>query len=215
MLVEINLLPEKETKKKSLLVLIIILIGILLIGGGTLFFLNRMYESKITTIEKQIASAEELVAIQQQKLVSYESSDSIAQLKQTVDWAGQYPIKTVPVLKKLTELLPERGFIRTFNYEETGTVSFSVQFESSREAAYYLNNLHSSDWIETAKLNSVNAETQFYDKELGQTKPDETKLKNEEYVPRYVADFEITLNKDVIKEKTDPQSSEQKEGEDS
>lgn len=213
MLVEINLLPEKEAKKKSLLVLIIISIVILFIGGVTLFFLNRMYESKIASIEQQIKTTEELVAIEQQQMVSYESSDSVDQLQQTVDWASQYPVKTIPILNKLTELLPERGFIRTFNYEETGTVQFSVQFESSREAAYYLNNLHSSDWFETASLNSVNAETHFYDKQIGQTEPDETKLKNEKYVPRYIADFEVTLNKNVIKEKIDIETSDQKEEE--
>ena len=215
MLIEINLLPEKETKKKSLLVLVIISIGILLIGGSALFFLNKTYNNKIERLQGQIATTEELVAIQQQKMLTYESSDSLAQLEKTVEWANQYPIKTVPIIKKLTELLPQRGFIRTFNYDESATVTFTVQFETSREAAYYLNHLQSSPWIETAVLKSVNAETQFFDRQIGQDESDETKLKNEKYVPRYVADFEVTLNKNVIKEEeNDPQFSEKKGDED-
>ncbi|MCQ6273520.1 hypothetical protein JMM81_00840 [Bacillus sp. V3B] len=215
MLVDINLLPEKDTKNKSLLLLAIISVAILLIDGFFVFWLNRTYENKIASIEQQIASTEALVELEQQKMTSYESSDSLTQLEQTVEWAKQYPIKTVPVLNKLTELLPERGFIQTFNYEETGRVNVRVQFESTREAAYYLNTLLKSDWIEDAKLKNIDAETGFYDKQLGDSEVDETLLKNEKYVPRYVANFDITLSKNAIKNELASQSSEQKGGEDS
>ena len=215
MLVEINLLPQKERKNKSLLLLAIISIIILLIGGFFAFWLNGTYVNRLASIEGQIATTEQLVAIDQQKVTSDVSSDSVSQLENMVEWAKQYPIKTVPVLNKLTEFLPERGFIQTFQYEETGMVLLSIQFESTREAAYYLNTLLQSDWIEDAKLNTINADTQFFDKQIGESEVDETKLKNEKYVPRYIAEFEVTLNKNVIKSEIASQSSEQKEGEDS
>ncbi len=203
MLVEINLLPQKERNNKSLLLLAIISSIILLIGGFFTFWLNGTYVKKLASIEEQIATTEQLVAINQQKVTSDGSSESVTQLENMVEWAHQYPIKTVPVLNKLTELLPERGFIQTFQYEETGMVLLSVQFESTREAAYYLNTLLQSEWIEDAKLNAVNADTQFFDKQVGESEPDETKLKNEKYVPRYIAEFEVKLNKNVIKSEID------------
>lgn len=215
MLVEINLLPEKEKKSKSLLLLAIISILILLIGGFFAFWLNRSYESKISSLEKEILTTEEIVAIEQQKITSYQSSDSLAQLEQTIEWAKQYPIKTVPIIKELTKLLPERGFIQTFNYTETGIIQLSVQFESTREAAYFFNRLQHWEWLEDAKMASVNAETGFFDKQLGETERDESELTNEKYVPRYIAEFELTINKEIIQSEWDSASSEEKEGEDS
>ena len=215
MLVEINLLPEKETKKKSLFLLAIISIVIVLVGGIFTFWLNKTFENKISSIEGQISTTEQLIALQQQKMTSYQSSDSLHQLEQMIEWANQYPIKKVPIFKKMTELLPERGFIQEFNYEDRGMIQLTVQFESSREAAFYLNHLHQSDWVESAKLNSVNAETRFYDKQMGETIPDEYSINNEEYIPRYMAEYEVTINKEVINQDQDSQTSEQKEGEDS
>ena len=83
---------------------------------------------------------------------------SITLLKNAVEWANSYPIQTIPVMQHLTGLLPERGFIQTFGYTEAGTVTLSVQFDSSREAAYFLENLNESDWIDEANLSSLTAQ---------------------------------------------------------
>jgi hypothetical protein len=53
--------------------------------------------------------------------------------------------------------LPERGFIQSFAYTEAGTISLSVQFDSAREAAYFLDNLNESKWIEESSLSSLAA----------------------------------------------------------
>ena len=85
-----------------------------------------------------------------------ESQMSITLLKNAVEWANNYPIQTIPVMQHLTGLLPERGFIQTFGYTEAGTVTLSVQFDSSREAAYFFDNLNESDWIDEASLKLIN-----------------------------------------------------------
>ena len=109
--------------------------------------------------------------------------------------------------------------MKTFTYEETGTLLVHVQFEQSREAAYYLSSLLDSKWISDAKLNSLNAVTGFYDSTMDENF-DDSHVKNEKYIPRYEGEFEITLNshviKDELKKKTaESDSSEQKEGDDS
>ena len=216
MLIDINLLPQKEAKNKTLLVLAIIVAAILFLGAFFVFWLNRSYESQIASLDQQIASTESLISAEQQKVVTTEASDSQSILKSTVEWAEAYPLKTVPVVQKLTSLLPERGFVKTFTYEETGTVLVHVQFEQSREAAYYLSSLLDSEWISDAKLNSLNAVTGFYDNTMDENF-DDSHLKNEKYIPRYEGEFEITLNGDVIKDElkkknNESASSEQKEG---
>lgn len=60
-------------------------------------------------------------------------------------------------MRHLTALLPERGFIQSFAYTEAGTVTISVQFDSSREAAYFIESLKDSDWIEDVSLTSLTA----------------------------------------------------------
>lgn len=216
MLVEINLLPQKEAKKKSLLVLSSISIAILLIGGFFVYWLNRSYENKLANLEQQISTTEQLVNSEQDKIFSYESSNSLTDLENTVQWAADYPLKTVPVLNKLTTLLPERGFIQNFTYEEIGVINFTVQFETSREAAFYLNSLLESNWLTQAKLTNLEAVTGFYDRAFGEPDegPDKSKLKNEKYIPRYIAEYEVELNRTVLMEEAKAKSSDEQGGTD-
>lgn len=197
MLVEINLLPQKETKNKSLLLLAIIAVVLLLSGGFFAFWLNHMTEKDLAFLDQQISTAEQLISIEQDKLVAYDSSQSAVELEKTVEWASDYPLKTVPLLQKLTALLPERGFIQTFSYDEAGHVDVTIQFESNREAAFYLNALLETDWVAEANITNLVAVTQFYDKTTEQETMD-NRLKNEKYVPRYVGEYEITFNRSVL-----------------
>lgn len=209
MLVEINLLPQKEEKNKSLLLLVIIATLILLIGGFFVYWLNNSYEKKLASLEQQITTAEQLVLNEQQKIVNYQASNSLSELENTVKWAKGYPLKIVPTLNKLTALLPDRGFIQTLSYVETGIVNLTVQFETSREAAFYLGTLLESNWVHEASLTNLSAITGFYDRTFGETDegPDETSLKNEKYLPRYLGTFEVELNREVIKEEAVENSS--------
>ena len=217
MLIDINLLPQKEEKNKTLLVLAIIFAVILLLGVFFMFWFSRSYENQIANLDQQIASTESMIATEQQKQVTAEATDSLSKLANTVEWAKAYPLKTIPVLQKLTSLLPERGFIKTFKYEESGKIVLTVQFEQSREAAYYLSSMLDSDWVSDAKLNSLQAVTEFYDDTMDENF-DESHVKNETYIPRYEGEFEITLNQDAIKnelKEAESESLEQKEGTDS
>lgn len=219
MLVEINLLPQKEAKNKTLLVLAVIVSMVILLGVGFTFWFMRGVDQQLAVFEQQIATTQTEIATEQQKLVNVEVTDSLTTLANTVEWAAVYPVKTVPVLQKLTALLPNRGFIKTFTYAETGTVSLNVQFEESREAAYYLAALVKSTWVSDAKLTSLNAVTSFYDNSMDENF-DDTHVKNEKYIPRYEGTFEISLNQQVIKDdlhkkKAESASTGQKDGDDS
>jgi Tfp pilus assembly protein PilN len=160
MLVEINLLPQKEPRKKSFIILVAAL-AVILLSLGTYYILQiQSTKSDIANMDSQIKMTKELAAIEEKNANKNESELSITLLKDAVEWANSYPIKTIPVMQHLTGLLPERGFIQTFGYTEAGTVTISVQFDSTREAAFFLDNLNESDWIDDANLSSLTAKEQ-------------------------------------------------------
>lgn len=169
MLVEINLLPQKERGKKSLVVTLVSFVAVLVVIGGVYFWQNQSVKTDIAAVDNQISTTKKLAEIEQKNIGNNEAQSSINVLKSAVDWANNYPIKTVPVMQHLTGLLPERGFIQSFGYTEAGTVTLSVQFDSSREAAYFLDNLNDSEWIDEASLSSLTAQESEEEKEAAST----------------------------------------------
>ncbi|MDQ0975668.1 Tfp pilus assembly protein PilN [Neobacillus niacini] len=165
MLVEINLLPQKEPRKKSFFI-IVTAMAVIFLSLGTYYFLQiQTTKSDIANLDSQIKMTKDLAAIEEKNANKSESELSITLLKSAVEWANSYPIETIPVMQHLTGLLPERGFIQTFAYTEAGTVTISVQFDSAREAAYFLDNLNESEWIDDANLSSLTAKEQEENKE--------------------------------------------------
>lgn len=191
MTVEINLLPEKDAKdKKSLYtfiaigsVAIIVLIGMIIMGSSL--------QSKNMELENKATKIKNLVEAEQKMLAEYQSSNSVVELQNAVNWAKTYPVKTVPIMRELSALLPERGFITSFHYNEDGDVELKVQFDTSREAAYYLKSLLDSEWIDDAILNELSMIT------LGTTDDSDETAKNDE-IQRYIGTFAITLNQEKI-----------------
>ncbi|TWE02554.1 type IV pilus assembly protein PilN [Neobacillus bataviensis] len=156
MLVEINLLPQKEPKKLNIVYLSAIA-AVLILVGGVYFWQIKSVKSDVESVDQQITMTKKNTEKEQQSAQTNEVSTSVVLLKSAVDWADAYPIQTIPVMRHLNSLLPERGFIQSFAYSETGTVTISVQFDSTREAAYFLESLIESEWIEDASLNSLTA----------------------------------------------------------
>ncbi|MCM3725293.1 PilN domain-containing protein [Neobacillus cucumis] len=156
MLVEINLLPQKEPKKFNIVYLSAIA-AVLILIGSVYFWQIKSVKSDAESLNQQITMTKKITEKEQQSAQTNEASTSVDLLKSAVDWADAYPIQTIPVMRYLNSLLPERGFIQSFAYSESGTVTISVQFDTTREAAYFLESLKKSDWIEDASLNSLTA----------------------------------------------------------
>lgn len=196
MLIDINLLPRKE--RKSLVALIIIL-GLLLlfIFGSVFLFINyQSTKSDLDSLKTQLQTTSQLRAIQEQKLAEINATSTVDELKSTIEWTEKLPISSVTLLKHLTSLLPDRGFILNINYQDTGTVTLNVQFDTSREAAYYLNELENSDVINKVTLNSLATSGE----ELEKTNKPVKDVLDKILVPRYLAAYQIELNNEKIKE---------------
>lgn len=169
MLVEINLLPQKERKKFAFFMVLAGLLALFLLTGAFYFYQISSMNKNIEGVNSEIAMTQKIREKEEAKNQSVESSSSVTQLKSAIEWANTYPIHTIPVMRHLTSLLPERGFIQSFGYTEAGTVTLTVQFDSPREAASFLNNLHESKWISDAKLSSLNPAAQAEANTTGST----------------------------------------------
>jgi type IV pilus assembly protein PilN len=192
MLVDINLLPKKERKNISLIFIVTVLSSIMVIGSIYLFLNGNSLEKQMNLLDEKILQVNQKLQVEQEKLASTaEETTSVEQLKNAVAWAESYPIKAVPVLKHLTSLLPERGFVQNYSYSGTGNVQLTVQFDTSREAAQFLQWLNESEWIEDATISSLGLAT------------DNSVLNSNihnKFLPRYIGAFQISLAKDKIKE---------------
>jgi type IV pilus assembly protein PilN len=198
MLVEINLLPKKEHKKSSMLIMT--LAGILLfsVSVSIIFFQGSSYENEMAALDKQIASLQKLSEAQQAKLSEGENGSSAVKLQEAVKWAEQYPHETVPLLQKVIALLPERGFIQNFEYSNNNSVVIQIQFDASRDAAFYLSSLKGSDWVEGVALMTVVAEKQ--EEETETAAPTAADKKEEDQIlPRYSAEYEIKFKPELFK----------------
>ncbi|QCJ43625.1 hypothetical protein FAY30_17835 [Bacillus sp. S3] len=157
MLVEINLLPHKESKKLGFIISLSSIVALLLIAGAYYYWQINVTKNEVASLDRQIAMTKKVTQREEQNSQTVEAANSVSQLKSAIHWADDYPIQTIPVMRHLTSLLPERGFIQSFGYKEEGTITLSVQFDSAREAAYFLDNLNKSKWIAEASLSSLAA----------------------------------------------------------
>ncbi len=179
---------------------------ILLIGVGITVWIGQGYKEKIESVTKQQTATQELIATEQEEIANAESLNSIEELKKAVAWAEDYLIKTVPILRQFTALLPERGFVQTLSYEETGNIVITVQFDTSREASYYLKSMLDSEWIEDAMINSLTTNVLAEEKKVEAASIESEQQK---ILPRYLAEYEVILNRSFIKQEADSKGGEE------
>ena len=186
MLVEINLLPKKEPKNVTFLVIIFSSLLILLVAGAVFLWQGSRFDNELSSIKTEITTTKKLIEAEQAKQISNQASSSYAELGSAVQWANEEPLKSVPILTHIVALLPERGFIQSITYAEAGAISLTVQFDTSRDSAYFLKRMLDSDWVSEASLSSLSV-----------IETEETKT-DDKVIPRYKAQFEINLNRNFI-----------------
>jgi type IV pilus assembly protein PilN len=189
MLVEINLLPQKQQRS----MLIFIIAGLVFSLFMTAIIVGYFsYESKsraLEAIENEIEFTIALREIEEQKLVTGEKLGSFAEIMAKIDWISSQRISLVFLLDHLVSLLPERGYFMNYQYSDQGTVSINVQFDTPREAASYLNELNESPYIiETALQNLTTQEV-----------TDEVSDERFHFLPRYMANYSITIDREAVK----------------
>lgn len=194
MLVEINLLPKKEHKKSSQLIIAILILLFFTVSISVIYIQGNSYSRKIHSVDKQIESIQKLNEAQQAKMTDVEAGNSAVKLQAAVKWAEQYPMDTVPLMQNIITLLPERGFIKNFEYSNLDSVLITIQFDATRDAAFYLSSLKHSEWVEEAVLLNVISERLTDETEAGETDSEIIESEDVDALPRYTAQYNITFS---------------------
>lgn len=193
MLVEINLLGEKERDRPAFVVAAISLILLGLVVGLVFYFLGNSYENKQQEITNQSAEVMSQQASIQAQMQTSASLNDAQKLQKTVEWAETYQFDTLPLIRELTSLLPERGFFSNFTFTSPNGATVDVQFDTSREAAFYLTQLKSSEMIMAVNLTTLSSQTlevPTAEETAGTTSEVEPETK---LMPRYIASYEIAF----------------------
>ncbi|UNL84356.1 PilN domain-containing protein [Priestia koreensis] len=204
MLVEINLLPKKQAKNAALILVLAIILVIVAAGSTFLVWKQTTLQESVNELDRQTEALQEERATKQKPETVATENKSVQQLQTTVDWVKQYPVETMPVLKEIAKLLPERGFLEQFTYASDGKVSLTIQFDTNRDAAFYLSQLESSKLITDARILTVQAgvivET-YLDGSTSQSIGENNTVNatDTDQAPRYKATYEVTINKDEVK----------------
>ncbi|MFC7364712.1 MULTISPECIES: fimbrial assembly protein [Bhargavaea] len=187
MLVDINLLPERERGASKALLVSLTFIAAALLFWLTLFIMADRNADEAVRLNSQ----SEQIRNRQEELRSVMTgTDTMAerqQLEATVGWAESYRYPTAPLLRQLVSYLPLRGFIMDYTYTGPHTAELEIQFDRYEQAAHYLARLKAAEIIDNAAMTEVTAEPleEEEHEEGNPVNPDET------LVPRYRAVYTI------------------------
>ncbi|MBM7605744.1 type IV pilus assembly protein PilN [Metabacillus crassostreae] len=184
MLAEINLLPQKQKRDYTNLLIAASLIVIIITTVMIIVSLGNQKNKEISALQQEYTLAQKQTEVLQQQANQSNASSAVSELEKAISWSERYPVDFVPILNELTNILPEKGYFYGLDYENSSSLNLLIQFESSREAAFYLSRLKELEILETVKLSTI------------ETVP----LQNEdETVPRYLATYQLLIDRTVLK----------------
>lgn len=192
MLIEINLLPKKEHRKSSQLIIAANIIMLIAITISVIYFQGSSYENDMKIVDQKIIKLQKMNNAYQEKLAEESDGNSVVKLQEAVHWADQYPVQTVPIMQKIISLLPERGFIQTFEYSKMDSILVTIQYDAARDSAFYLSYLKKAEWVKEAELLNVKAITIAEEAGLNDDSGERT-------LPRYSAAYKIVFRPDFFK----------------
>ncbi|MEQ6375676.1 PilN domain-containing protein [Bacillaceae bacterium S4-13-56] len=179
MLVEINLLQDKERKNQGYIILVAF-VGLMIIGTliGAYIFSSKINneigktQNEINKIQEEIQSIE--TTLQSGGMSDYEK------LKATVNDLQAFPIDTDSLIMNASRQLPEDGYFQSFDFSGN-QITLQVLLRDDKDAAYYLTRLSNQDWVSAVKLLSISTQ-----QEEGQTS-------------LYTANYTITIHTDILR----------------
>ncbi|MCE4051601.1 MULTISPECIES: fimbrial assembly protein [Bacillaceae] len=191
MLVEINLLPKKEPKKTAMLVWVLAAAALAALLAGLFFWQYTNDKKKLNSVEDSLVLSNNIVKSSEASLKNYQESDSAKDLKNAITWANEQKVDNVFLLKQLTAILPNRGFIQELEVSEKQKVTLKVQFDTKSDAAYYLNSILQYSWVDEAILVDSKSTDILEGKVSEEIDEAIETLKEGDIEPRYYASYEI------------------------
>lgn len=159
MLAEINLLPKKDIKNQAKKIIVMIIL-VSFIFAVVLFLVQmRSLSNQEESMKLEQTALEKQLQIIQEKGTLASNANSLALLQSAIDFVEVTSIDVVPILDEVTKLLPERGYVLEYDQVDVKTVNIKIQFDTNREAAYYLTRMIDSSYFEQVMLQKLNAMT--------------------------------------------------------
>lgn len=199
MLIDINLLPKKESRNIAMFIIIVTVFILLL--SGAIYFYWQVTTMKQTAkqMQQEIDVTTDILTIEQKKLTEFQSMNEIEQLEKAINWTKEQPADVNFIMQHIIKLLPTRGFILDFNLS-VEMLQCTIQFDTSAEAAFYLDLLLETDWITNATL--TERTTKQLEEEEEKEEVVETTEEMDDVLPRYIANYDIYINLDSVRAET-------------
>jgi type IV pilus assembly protein PilN len=206
---DINLLPKKDPRNPAALsvyliiaFIILIIISVFIIQSYSVNQNRKALQKEVTQLEAENAALSASAAA-----AAGSSKSSIAALQTAVEYSADISLDTVPILRELSRLLPERGFFKAYSYNDAGELTLTVQFDTNREAAYYLARLKDSIYFTEADLNSLSAVTEEVSPEIS-LQENNSPSEEEEALPRSEAHYLLKINPDYVNPSSEDEAND-------
>jgi type IV pilus assembly protein PilN len=181
-LMDINLLPRQERIGNAYKVTAVTLVICAILGAVLIAVNEYMIRQSLSTTRQELETTKKLHAVVEQKLTQGNSGSSVAKgLQAMIPLVEQIPVSAVSILNELVALLPERGFLLSYQYSEAN-VNMTVQFDTIYETAAFLHTLNQTEWVDSVVMPGVAA---------GGSDASASAVGT---VPRHTAAFQIKLN---------------------
>lgn len=183
MLVEINLLNEKNKKDVTYWLIASIIAFILLVSLLSFNFISDRVQNEIDLLEaERLTVVEEITLIQQQ--LEEQPISHFELLKALVENTEQSVIPASELLAELVRLLPEHGYMLEFDFYHPDEVVIFARFDQISSVAAYSYSIQQSPYVSGVTLYSVTSE--FLEPTI------------ENVLPRYDAHFHLSINRDAF-----------------
>ena len=212
MLVEINLLTEKEKKDVTKWLIAGIIVFLLAASFLALKFYGDHLETEAELIhsEKQTITEQiiELQEAEQEPTISY-----FELLNTTTTKLEHHVIPASKLLAEVVRLLPEHGYFLTFDFAQPDEIYFNARFSQFAEVAAYTYALNESPYVWNVTLYNIttnddfvremNVNEQVEDEEADSLEQSETSepFFSDQILPRYEAYFQLKINRDAFRVK--------------
>ncbi|MBU8905045.1 PilN domain-containing protein [Desertibacillus haloalkaliphilus] len=183
MLVDINLLPNREKKRPLFTVTLVIFALIFILFTTALLVMYMSLKADVESAEQEYhrlvierADLEEEVGIVQGEEIGI-------RLREAIDYTEGLQVPTTIFISDLNMRLPSHGYLSSYNYQNRQT-GIQVQFETLEDVAAYVTELERSAFVADVQINSVH--TFEHEGETNQFK----------VIPRY--DVSLSLQADPL-----------------
>ncbi|MCD5323731.1 MULTISPECIES: hypothetical protein [Pontibacillus] len=187
MKVEINLLEQKEKQNVVPYLLGLVALLALLLIWLLLYMDKQAALDEVEDVNSQIQQ----VRVQQQEYqeaLKDEVQTNRRELKRSVEALESNLFPAVSLLERMVSLLPERGFFERYVYVRPQSLLLYVRFDDFQDVAAYTNRLIDEDYVSDVSVQQITSNV--LEEDLDPT----------QYRPRYVAEYEVTLDKDLWEE---------------